>query len=164
MEKVRFACPRCQTIMQTGAEKVGYDVACPHCAHRFRLVESGDPTSAGQTNTPTTNDAPTIPPTSLKNPYQRAGVDSSGGFRTGSSGSVDVPYTGQPSPGAFDSSKPPPVVSQYPHPARGQQLCTVFLDRLLQVTAHMLRMPSRGPARHWADLISCSLPSESGAH
>lgn len=126
MEKVRFACPRCQTIMQTGAEKVGYDVACPHCAHRFRLVESGDPTSAGQTNTPTTNDAPTIPPTSLKNPYQRAGVDSSGGFRTGSSGSVDVPYTGQPSPGAFDSSKPPPVVSQYPHPAQQTAFCCPY--------------------------------------
>jgi len=39
MEKVRFACPKCQTIMQTGVEKVGYDVACPHCAHRFKLVE-----------------------------------------------------------------------------------------------------------------------------
>jgi DNA-directed RNA polymerase subunit RPC12/RpoP len=42
MDKVRFACPRCQTLMQTGSEKVGYDVACPHCAHRFRLVESGN--------------------------------------------------------------------------------------------------------------------------
>lgn len=39
MEKVRFSCPRCQTIMQTAAEKVGYDVACPHCSHRFGLVE-----------------------------------------------------------------------------------------------------------------------------
>lgn len=39
MDKVRFACPRCQTLMQTQAEKVGHDVACPHCSHRFRLVE-----------------------------------------------------------------------------------------------------------------------------
>ena len=43
MDKVRFACPRCQTIMQSGAEKIGYDVACPHCTHRFRLVESEKP-------------------------------------------------------------------------------------------------------------------------
>lgn len=40
MEKVRFSCPRCRTMMQTGVEKVGYDVACPNCAHRFKLVES----------------------------------------------------------------------------------------------------------------------------
>ena len=39
MDKVRFACPRCQTIMQTAAEKVGHEVACPHCEHRFGLVE-----------------------------------------------------------------------------------------------------------------------------
>lgn len=45
MDKVRFGCPRCQTIMQTAAEKVGFDVACPNCAHRFRLVESNDPSS-----------------------------------------------------------------------------------------------------------------------
>ncbi|MFK7767815.1 MAG: LITAF-like zinc ribbon domain-containing protein [Mariniblastus sp.] len=45
MDKVRFACPRCQTIMQTGAEKIGYDVACPHCAHRFRLIESPERSS-----------------------------------------------------------------------------------------------------------------------
>ena len=45
MEKVRFACPKCQTLMQTGVEKVGYDVACPHCFHRFRLVESESPES-----------------------------------------------------------------------------------------------------------------------
>lgn len=38
MEKVRFACPRCQTVMQTGSDRVGYDVACPHCAHRFKLI------------------------------------------------------------------------------------------------------------------------------
>lgn len=43
MDKVRFSCPRCQTIMQTSAEKVGYDVACPHCAHRFRLLEPSPP-------------------------------------------------------------------------------------------------------------------------
>ncbi len=38
MEKVRFACPRCQTVMQTGSDRVGYDVACPHCSHRFTLI------------------------------------------------------------------------------------------------------------------------------
>jgi len=38
LEKVRFACPRCQTVMQTGSDRVGYDVACPHCSHRFKLI------------------------------------------------------------------------------------------------------------------------------
>lgn len=38
MEKVRFTCPRCQTVMQTGNDRVGYDVACPHCSHRFKLI------------------------------------------------------------------------------------------------------------------------------
>jgi len=64
MDKVRFACPRCQTIMQTGAEKIGYDVACPHCAHRFRLIESSDPsvnTSPTSQSTPG-RDAATLPP------------------------------------------------------------------------------------------------------
>ena len=39
MDKVRFACPRCQTIMQTSAQKVGSDVVCPHCSYQFQLVE-----------------------------------------------------------------------------------------------------------------------------
>ena len=63
MDKVRFACPRCQTIMQTGAEKIGYDVACPHCTHRFRLVESEAPTrtdDAGGKELETTIDRPKI--------------------------------------------------------------------------------------------------------
>jgi len=38
LEKVRFACPRCQTVMQTGSDRVGFDVACPHCSHRFKLI------------------------------------------------------------------------------------------------------------------------------
>ena len=59
MDKVRFACPRCQTIMQTAAEKIGYDVACPHCAHRFRLIDSPKSTKK---NTSATSyvDEPTI--------------------------------------------------------------------------------------------------------
>ncbi len=50
MDKVRFSCPRCKTIMQTAAEKVGYDVACPHCAHRFRLIEQDNPSVADRAN------------------------------------------------------------------------------------------------------------------
>ena len=42
MDKVRFACPRCKTIMQASADKLGHNVACPHCAHQFRLVGSSD--------------------------------------------------------------------------------------------------------------------------
>ena len=60
MDKVRFACPRCSTVMQTGADKVGFDVVCQHCSHRFRLIES-DEASASQTSA-VSGDAPTMPP------------------------------------------------------------------------------------------------------
>ena len=68
MEKVRFACPRCQTVMQTGSDRVGYDVACPHCSHRFKLIapnagkdlNSDKGGVSGQANT-VGRDAPTIP-------------------------------------------------------------------------------------------------------
>lgn len=48
MEKVCFACPRCQTVMQTGSDRVGYDVACPHCSHRFKLIapDTGKPVNS----------------------------------------------------------------------------------------------------------------------
>lgn len=71
MEKVRFACPRCQTIMQTGSDKIGYDVACPQCTHRFKLVETRNqepertlPPSKAST---AFNDDSTIAPTNLAN-------------------------------------------------------------------------------------------------
>jgi DNA-directed RNA polymerase subunit RPC12/RpoP len=50
LEKVRFACPRCQTVMQTGSDRVGYDVACPHCSHRFKLIapDAGKPVASGE--------------------------------------------------------------------------------------------------------------------
>ena len=38
MAKVRFSCPRCQAIMQTNEDKIGFDIACPQCTHRFTLV------------------------------------------------------------------------------------------------------------------------------
>ena len=59
MDKVRFSCPRCRTIMQTGVEKVGYDVACPHCSHRFKLVEQEKPSFSGPDSSA---DASTMPP------------------------------------------------------------------------------------------------------
>ncbi len=64
MDKVRFACPRCRTIMQTSADKVGYDVACPHCAHRFKIVESESAHSVARTPTADydSSDAATAPP------------------------------------------------------------------------------------------------------
>ncbi len=62
MDKVRFACPRCRTVMQTGAEKVGYDVACPHCAHRFRLVEPENPSNQLGSSPVSDRDAATLPP------------------------------------------------------------------------------------------------------
>lgn len=44
MSKVRFSCPRCRTVMQTSEDKIGFDIACPKCSHRFTLVaqESSD--------------------------------------------------------------------------------------------------------------------------
>ena len=68
MDKVRFACPRCSTVMQTGSDKVGYDVACPHCAHRFRLIEP-DEVSAGPSSSGSA-EAPTMPPVSSPMPKQ----------------------------------------------------------------------------------------------
>ena len=38
MGKVRFSCPRCQAVMQTNEDKVGFDINCPQCSHRFTLV------------------------------------------------------------------------------------------------------------------------------
>lgn len=46
MAKVRFSCPRCQAVMQTNEEKIGFDIACPQCSHQFTLVESDAPSSA----------------------------------------------------------------------------------------------------------------------
>lgn len=71
MDKVRFACPRCSTVMQTGSDKIGFDVACPHCAHRFRLIEQDNPSSS-QPLASTSVDAPTMPP--VNSPLHKAGV------------------------------------------------------------------------------------------
>lgn len=112
MAKVRFACPRCQTIMQTGAEKVGYDVACPHCAHRFRLVDSSDSESGSKAPSRSLSEEATMPPSSLP----------------GSSGQLGEPLrqsdleigavAGSRAPAGIRSNKPEPitgpVVSQYP--------------------------------------------------
>ncbi len=77
MEKVRFSCPRCQTIMQTGAEKIGYDVACPHCAHRFRLVESSEAESSPSGTATSNGDASTLPPSKFPAGLDRQISDSS---------------------------------------------------------------------------------------
>jgi transcription elongation factor Elf1 len=39
IEQVRFTCPQCRYVLQTGRDKVGYDIACPNCAFQFKLVE-----------------------------------------------------------------------------------------------------------------------------
>lgn len=41
MAKVRFSCPRCQAVMQTAEEKIGFDIACPQCNYQFTLIEPG---------------------------------------------------------------------------------------------------------------------------
>ena len=38
MAKIRFSCPRCQAVMQTSEDKLGFDIACPQCSHQFTLV------------------------------------------------------------------------------------------------------------------------------
>ena len=50
--------------MQTSADKVGFDVACPHCAHRFKIVES-ESSNSGQeapSQSYAPGDEPTVPP------------------------------------------------------------------------------------------------------
>lgn len=50
MEKVRFSCPRCRTLMQTSVDRIGLDVVCPNCQHQFLLVESSNPKSASDSD------------------------------------------------------------------------------------------------------------------
>ena len=80
MNKVRFSCPRCQTVMQTNDDKIGFDIACPHCAYRFKLVEptpaapKEDPSGASAAgNANAMANEQTIPPRSVpagsNNPY-----------------------------------------------------------------------------------------------
>lgn len=38
MGKVRFSCPKCRAVMQTNDDKIGFDINCPQCKHRFTLV------------------------------------------------------------------------------------------------------------------------------
>jgi len=38
MAKVRFSCPKCQAVMQTNDDKIGFDIKCPQCNHQFTLV------------------------------------------------------------------------------------------------------------------------------
>jgi len=114
MHKVRFACPRCQTIMQTGAEKVGYDVACPHCAHRFRLVDSGNSRSPERSDSQSASDASTLPPSSFPKPGGLPGVGDLGGMNPANPGAVESPYTQKPAPHPIDSGGISPVVGSYP--------------------------------------------------
>ena len=60
MDKVRFSCPRCSTVMQTGADRVGASVACPQCRHEFKLVDH--PSSGGDSAPQVDVDAPTMAP------------------------------------------------------------------------------------------------------
>lgn len=122
MDKVRFACPRCQTIMQTGAEKVGYDVACPHCAHRFRLVDSGDSGSPERSDPLSADDASTLPPSSFPKPA----VGDLGGINAGSSGAVQSPYTHKPTPHPIASGGASPVVGSYPTSSVQQGFCCPY--------------------------------------
>ena len=113
MEKVRFACPRCQTIMQTGAEKVGYDVACPHCAHRFRLVESGEATSSGHRSPTTSNDETTLPPTAFPPTSRSVPAGSTGAYSPERSDPYGTPNPVKPAQHGFDASKTSHVVNPY---------------------------------------------------
>lgn len=48
MGKVRFSCPKCRAVMQTNDDKIGFDINCPQCKHRFTLVGQ----SSAQSNEP----------------------------------------------------------------------------------------------------------------
>lgn len=49
MAKVRFSCPQCHAVMQTSEDKIGFDIACPQCSHRFTLVGQASSTKAPET-------------------------------------------------------------------------------------------------------------------
>ncbi len=126
MEKVRFACPRCQTIMQTGAEKVGYDVACPHCGHRFRLVESGESGSIDRHDASLSSDAATLPPSSFPQSSQPVSPEKSAGFRPASSASLGNANPQKPAIGSMDESRFSSVASPYAAPARQTGFCCPY--------------------------------------
>lgn len=70
MEKIRFSCPRCATVMQTHADRINDEVACPQCRHQFRLVENEDSTGSGSAY----SEAPTMPPQRVQDsPYGSQG-------------------------------------------------------------------------------------------
>ncbi len=107
MDKVRFACPRCQTIMQTGVEKVGYDVACPHCAHRFRLIESSDPSV--DTSGPSNADSATMPPSAP--PMSERSEESSSASPQAFTPRKRTPISSSPAVGSTHST---PIISRVP--------------------------------------------------
>jgi DNA-directed RNA polymerase subunit M/transcription elongation factor TFIIS len=92
MEKVRFSCPRCNTVMQAAADRVGGEVGCPQCQHRFVLVENESPNHATRDFGTSAADAPTMPP-------------------SGTRGSNELNFA-QPKPGS--SSSTPMGSSPYP--------------------------------------------------
>lgn len=59
MAKIRFSCPRCQTVMQTSEDKIGFDIACPKCSHRFTLVGSESSSGTG-TSAPGSGSNPAV--------------------------------------------------------------------------------------------------------
>ena len=97
MEKVRFTCPFCSTVMQTTADRIGSEVACPECGYQFRLVENEKPQSSGSG---IAAEAPTLPPGSTANSEAQNTVP------------VSKPYGNHPSPsGPYGQSQPAPVVN-----------------------------------------------------
>ena len=62
MDKVRFSCPRCNTVMQAAADRVGGEVGCPQCQHRFVLVENESPDQPTRDFGGSAAEAPTMPP------------------------------------------------------------------------------------------------------
>lgn len=126
MDKVRFACPRCGTMMQTSAEKVGYDVACPNCAHRFKLVEQSESSSGSGNSIPAGNlhsiDEKTLPPSSgipgQSNPPSRSSIPGSSAAMGGASApyvshAMAQPVANPVTPGAYScpycQTKSPPI-------------------------------------------------------
>ncbi len=62
MDKVRFSCPRCNTVMQAAADRVGGEVGCPQCQHRFVLVENESRDQSTLDFGGSAAEAPTMPP------------------------------------------------------------------------------------------------------
>ena len=100
-KKVRFSCPRCLTVLQTDEDRIGCQIACPHCAFRFQLNPPNSPNSPNAPNPPSSSDV--LEPTSAA-------------ATTGSSPTSEPPRVEESTipPKSYSVTEPPRQIAQSP--------------------------------------------------